>query len=63
MDFYAESIASISTEIINTNNLIDVYNNRLKYINPNNSEYEELKQKINTLKKDLKELNKIMDML
>lgn len=63
MDFYAESIASISTEIINTNNLIDVYNNRLKYINPNNSEYEELKQKINTLKKDLKKLNKIMDIL
>ena len=63
MDFYAESIASISTEIINTNDLIDVYNNRLKYINPNNSEYEELKQKINTLKKDLKELNKIIDML
>lgn len=63
MDFYAENVERISTEIINTNTLIDIYNNRLKYINPNHSEYEELKQKINTLKKDLKKLNKIMDRL
>jgi hypothetical protein len=45
MDFYAENVERISTEIINTNTLIDVYNNRLKYINPNHSEYKELKQK------------------
>lgn len=61
MDFYAENIEKISTEIINTNNLIDIYNNKLKRINPNSPEYTKLKNKIKTLKKELAFLEKIMD--
>lgn len=61
MDFYAENVERISTEIINTNNLIDVYNNKLKQINPNSPEYKKLKNKIKTLKKELTFLEKIMD--
>lgn len=61
MDFYAENIERLSVEIINTENLIDVYNKKLKRININSSEYKELKTKINTLKNQLKKLYKVMD--
>lgn len=63
MDFYAENIERLSVEIINTENIIDVYNRKLKRSNLNTSEYKELKTKINTLKNQLKKLYKVMDII
>lgn len=61
MDYYAESMLDISIEIIKTDELIEIYNNKLKQTNPNNPEYKKIKNKIKTLKKELKLLERIMD--
>ena len=61
MDYYAESMLDISIEIIKTDNLIEIYNNKLKQTNPNNPEYKKIKNKIKTLKKELILLERIMN--
>lgn len=61
MDYYAESMLDISIEIIKTDELIEIYNNKLKQTNPNNPEYKKIKNKIKTLKKELILLERIMN--
>ena len=61
MDYYAESMLDISIEIIKTDELIEIYNNKLKQTNPNNPEYKKIKNKIKTLKKELTLLERIMN--
>lgn len=61
MDYYAESMLDISIEIIKTDELIEIYNNKLKQTNPNNPEYKKIKNKIKTLKKELLLLERIID--
>lgn len=61
MDYYAESMLDISIEIIKTDELIEIYNNKLKQTSPNNPEYKKIKNKIKTLKKELTLLERIMN--